>query len=104
GLDFRPEGGEMGAVVDDERGDAEFSRAFGKGGDAELEGGVGETALRIDLDDGRALVAVEFWHGVRLDLAGLDGAQRALDAVDAVRLAGIPLAGDDDAGKRAGLA
>ena len=93
----------MRAVVDDERRDAEFFRAFCKSRYAELEGRVGKAAVRIDLDDGGALVAVEHRHGVRLDLAGLDGAQRALDAVDAVRFAGVALAGDDDAGERPGL-
>lgn len=55
GLDFRPERGEMGAVVDDERGDAEFSRTLGEHGNAKLEGRVGEAALGIDLDDGEPL-------------------------------------------------
>ena len=93
----------MRAVVDDERGDAELARALGKGGEAKLEGRVGKAARGKERDVCRLHVKVENRHSIRFNLAGLDGAQRALDTIDAVRLAGVTLTGDNDAGKCSGL-
>ncbi|MCY1558204.1 hypothetical protein D9M68_951160 [compost metagenome] len=93
----------MGAIIDDERGETERAGAFGENRQAELEGRVGETALGIDLDDGRAFLRVELGHGVCLHLAGLDRAQRPFNAVNAMRFTGVTLAGDDHAGECACL-
>ncbi len=93
----------MRAVVDGECGDAVLAGTLGKHRQTEFEGGIGETAPGIHLDDRRGFLRDDFRLGVRLDLASLDRAQRALDPVDAVRLAGIAFAGNDHPGESARL-
>ncbi|MNS31980.1 hypothetical protein D3C72_640500 [compost metagenome] len=93
----------MGAVVDDECGDAQTFRAFHQNRQAKLEGRIGEAAIGIDLHDRRTVVLGHIRCGIGLHLAGLDGAQCAFNAVNAMGLAGVALTGGDDARQRSRL-
>jgi len=55
-LHLRPQGGEMGAIVDDERGDAEAFRARGKNGRAKLERRAGIAAAGVHTHHRRTVV------------------------------------------------
>ena len=92
----------MHAIIDDQRRQPQILRARGQRGRAQLECGVGKAALGIDAQD-RAGGVVQHRFGLGRDLACLDRAQAAFDPIDAVRLAMIALARDDDAAQRVGV-
>ncbi|MNE30577.1 hypothetical protein D3C80_1241040 [compost metagenome] len=93
----------MRAIIDDERGDAGAFRPLHQNRQAKLESGVGKTAIGADFHDRSAIVFGHLRHSIGLNLACLDGAQGAFDAVDAVRFAGVTLTGNNNPRKRSRL-
>jgi len=92
----------MRAVVDHQRREAELARPRRQRRGAEREGGRREAPAGVDAQHGRPVVG-QHRLGAGRDLAGPDRAQAALDAVDAVRLAGVALARHDHRGHRRSL-
>ncbi len=93
----------MGAVIDGKRSNTAGAGAFRQDRKTEFEGCIGKAVLGINLDDGGPLLRQQFGLSDRIDLASLNGAQRAFDPVDAMRFAGVPFGGNDHAGDRCGL-
>ena len=101
-LHLGPEGGEVVAVVDDQRREAQRAGAVRERRQARLERGGREAAPRVHPHDG-AVVRRQDGHGHRVHLARGQRAQAPLDAVDPVRGAGVALPLRDDAARGPGL-
>jgi len=90
------------AVVDHQGAHAQLAGGCHQRRQAHFQSPGREAALGIDPGD-RALRRLQQWPGLQIHHAGADGVGCAQDAVGAMRLAGIALASDDDAGNGLGM-